>query len=318
MLKSFTNLESDRFGFKTILHIIIGLFIYFLGQFLAEELFNFLLSFTTIEPFTLIDISTPPIVLVVMSLFRLVIPLLLIYLYITKILKMSLCDFRICRPKNIGIWILCAIALPLAVSCFYLLLTSGTFVAHELSKQHILFLFIYGIFYPCIVAGISEEFLFRGFFLRLLEVRWGKYIAIVVPSVLFGILHIFNMTSPNIIDILVLLVAGTSVGIMFSLIAYQSGSIWSSAVVHGIWNLIIIGGILEIGIKPELAIFTYTLKSNSVILTGGAFGIESSLPAIVGYCLVILLAWLLQRRMPVEGKVGLDNIEIDAKEETNN
>ncbi len=39
-----------------------------------------------------------------------------------------------------------------------------------------------------------------------------------------------------------------SVGIIFSLIVYESGSIWSSAIVHGIWNVIIIGEILNINI----------------------------------------------------------------------
>jgi hypothetical protein len=104
------------------------------------------------------------------------------------------------------------------------------------------------------------------------------------------------MENPNTIDVLALLIAGTSVGVMFSMIVYQSGSIWSSAAVHGIWNLIIIGGILGIGTEPGHPIFSYTLNSDSTLLTGGKFGIESSLPAITGYLLIIILAWFLQRK----------------------
>jgi alanine dehydrogenase len=152
------------------------------------------------------------------------------------------------------------------------------------------------IFNTCFVAGITEEVVFRGFIMRLLEIRWNKYVAIIAPSVLFGLLHIFNMENFNIADVLMLLVAGTSVGIMFSTIAYQSGSVWSSALVHGIWNMIVIGGILEISIKPKQSIFTYTLNSNSTLLTGGAFGVESSLPAIIGYGIVIVIALTLLLR----------------------
>lgn len=52
-------------------------------------------------------------------------------------------------------------------------------------------------------------------------ILWGKVAAAVVPSVIFGLLHIINV-DVNLRDIILLLIAGTSVGIMFSLIVYQS------------------------------------------------------------------------------------------------
>ena len=36
--------------------------------------------------------------------------------------------------------------------------------------------------------------------------------------------------------------AGTLSGIMFSLIAVKTGSVWNSGIVHAIWNIIIVGG----------------------------------------------------------------------------
>jgi hypothetical protein len=107
------------------------------------------------------------------------------------------------------------------------------------------------------------------------------------------------MDNPNTVDVIMLLIAGTCVGVMFSLIAYQSGSIWPSAIVHGIWNLIIIGGIFEISNEPARSLFNYTIHSNSTLITGGAFGIEASVPAVVGYGIVIILAIVLQRKKAV-------------------
>jgi len=129
--------------------------------------------------------------------------------------------------------------------------------------------------------------------MRLLERRWNTISAVLAPSVLFGLLHILNMEAPNVIDVTMLVIAGTTVGVMFSLIAMQSGSIWSSAIVHGVWNLAIIGGILQISAEPSPAIFTYTLDSNIALLTGGAFGIEASLPAVTGYVILILVTLAL-------------------------
>lgn len=83
------------------------------------------------------------------------------------------------------------------------------------------------------------------------------------------------------------LVAGTMVGVMFSLITFATKSIWNSAIVHAIWNIIIIGGILWTGTEfDEYSLYSYVLDSKSFLLTGGAFGIESSVVAVVGYIIV--------------------------------
>ena len=52
-------------------------------------------------------------------------------------------------------------------------------------------------------------------------------------------------------SILQLIFAGSIVGILFSLVAYESKSVWNSAIIHGCWNMTIIGGILHIGKEAE-------------------------------------------------------------------
>lgn len=58
-------------------------------------------------------------------------------------------------------------------------------------------------------------------------------IAIFLPSIVFGILHIVG-SDLDLISIVQLIIAGTLVGILFSLIAIESNIIWNSAIVHGI------------------------------------------------------------------------------------
>jgi len=298
MKKSLTNLESDRFGLKTIFHAIMGILILLVCGILSSLPFDLFYSILQAKA----PLLMPLLRAIGQPLINVVLLLLITYFYITKILKLSLTGFRICKPRNAAIWILCAIVLPIIVSCFFIFLTPGTFAITGLSSEQIILRVLNAILSSCLVAGITEEVIFRGFIMRLLEMRWNKYIAIIAPSFLFGVLHIFNMDNPNIVDILMLLIAGTSVGVMFSMIAYQSGSIWPGAIVHGIWNLIIVGMILEISGEPGKAIITYTLHSNSTLLTGGAFGIEASIPAVIGYGIVIILAWIFQRRISVANK----------------
>lgn len=137
---------------------------------------------------------------------------------------------------------------------------------------------------------------FRGFIMSMIEAGSNRICAVMIPSVAFAAFHLVGVDA-NLLGIVQLIVAGTSVGITFSLICYQSGSVCSSVVVHGIWNLMMIGGILDIGTNPsDGSIFTYTIASDQQLITGGSFGIESSLPAIVGYWCVIIIALLLLRK----------------------
>ena len=94
-----------------------------------------------------------------------------------------------------------------------------------------------------------------------------------------------------IVSIIQLLIAGSIVGILFSLIAYESNSFWNNAIVHGIWNMTIIGGILYIGNEADSSsIFNFILDNKSFLISGGDFGIEASVISIFAYLLFIVLA----------------------------
>lgn len=89
-------------------------------------------------------------------------------------------------------------------------------------------------------------------------------------------------------SMLQLLVSGSLVGILFSLIAIESGNIWNSALVHGIWNMAMAGGILHIGkVIDSQVLYNWVLNTDETLWTGGEFGAEASLIAITVYLLVI-------------------------------
>jgi membrane protease YdiL (CAAX protease family) len=292
-MKALTNLQNDKSGLKVVFHAIMGVVLLIAGNVLASLPFDLSYLITGSEPSPLTAVLRPVLTIAVIS--------LLVCLYIRKILKLPLQDFRIRKPKSAILWGIVAFGLPLAVSAFFIFLTPGRFSASGFDTAENTRIILGAVFSSCLTAGITEELVFRGLIMRVLEIRWGKTVAIAAPSVLFGLLHIMNMGDPNVVDILILAAAGSAVGVMFSMITLQRGSSWASAIVHGVWNLIIIGGILGIGAEPSPAIFNYALISKSTLLTGGQFGIEASLPAIIGYCAVIAIAVLLLRESkPVE------------------
>ena len=153
-----------------------------------------------------------------------------------------------------------------------------------------------GVFFIGIAAGFVEEMVFRGVILNCLKERWNLKVAVILPSLLFGIVHILG-TEYSLGSCLLVIVAGTMVGIMFSFIAIESGSVWNSGIVHALWNIIIIGGGLSIGDKVnEDAILSYVLDTKSFALTGGEFGIESSLIALLAYLGVIIITWIMIKK----------------------
>ena len=193
-------------------------------------------------------------------------------------------------------WVVLAILLPAGVIVSYLLIFPGEYVSSGMSNSRAFETVLTGVLYTGIAAGIVEEMVFRGFIFHALEKAWNTWVALIVPSLLFGVVHIIGMDF-SFGSCLLVIVAGTAVGIMFTLIRIESGSIWCSALVHTMWNIIIIGGVLTIsGAPDEYSIATYVLGMKSFAITGGEFGIESSVISLAGYVIVSFLAVLMIKK----------------------
>ncbi len=83
-----------------------------------------------------------------------------------------------------------------------------------------------------IIVAIAEEVLFRGYILKNLMTSFNKYIALIVSSVIFAVMHGFN---PNIdlLGLTNLFLAGILLG--FSYI--YTKNLWFPIALHLSWNL---------------------------------------------------------------------------------
>ena len=214
---------------------------------------------------------------------------------IEKLLKIPLNTLRFRGFKLNIAGIIIAILLPAIVVISYLLM-QGEWAESDISPADKVTVAVTGICYYSIAAGIVEEMVFRGVIMGLLE-KWKNIkIAMIVPSVLFGLIHILNgALSP--MSLFQLAAAGAVVGILFSLIAYHYDNFWNNALVHALWNASTIG-VMHVGTEPyENSIYTYVLNSRSMLITGGDFGIEASIISIIAYSLFIgILALMLRKK----------------------
>mgnify|MGYP003917029803 CR=1 FL=1 len=217
---------------------------------------------------------------------------LFFWIYTIKVLHLKMRSFGI--SFDIKPWgVLFSVLLPAFVVLAFLLIGNGYVNSFAVSDA---ILIVISSILTALKAGIIEEMLFRGFIMKLLENRWNKFVAIFAPSFLFSLLHIPSMETFSVAGVMLLIVSGTLVGIMFSLVAYKGNSISNSAIIHTVWNLVMVTGILHITTEQGYygnPIFSIIIPFDNALLTGAGFGAEASIIAIVGYaciCAVVLLS----------------------------
>lgn len=224
-----------------------------------------------------------------------------IKLFCKKLLKTELSEMGIIKFRLNPVWIITAIGLPLVVD-IVLILTGGEW--HTLEYIGKLDIALSGIFYS-IASGIVEEMVFRGLIMGVIRKNYNIKSAVIVPSVLFGLANLAN-GKLDFISAVQLIIAGTAVGIMFSLIMLNENNFWNNALVHAVWNMSTLG-LMHIGTKKyNLAVFTFVLDSDNRLITGGDFGIrliasgdfgiESSVISIAGYVAVSIIALRLIKK----------------------
>jgi hypothetical protein len=142
-----------------------------------------------------------------------------------------------------------------------------------------------------IFSGFSEEVIFRGFLMRLTEKWLGTWVGLVLSSLLFGLAHLGNAFVG-----LIAVGAIVEAGLMLAAIYLLTRRLWATVAVHGAWNFAQ-GGIFGIAVSGGQAqgIIRPSI-SGSNLLTGGAFGAEASLPAVVVLAITSVVLLAIARR----------------------
>lgn len=146
----------------------------------------------------------------------------------------------------------------------------------------LLLLFLAGF----MLQSYAEELMMRGFVQRIALERFGLWIALFVPSVLFSLLHLGN---PHIS--LLPILSTTFMGLAFALQTFLTGDLWMASGTHCAWNFFMgaFYGLPVSGMSFEASTLHFSIHENG-LWTGGAYGMEASLPATIA---IILFAAML-------------------------
>lgn len=147
-----------------------------------------------------------------------------------------------------------------------------------------------------IESGFMEELIMRAILLRLLMRAFGIWPALVVQAALFGAAHLAN---PNATPVAAAAIA-VEAGLMLAGFYLLTGRLWMSVGVHAAWNFTqgwVWGASVSGMPVTESWLVSKPKPGASEFLSGGAFGPEASLPAmLVGTLVAIVVLWMAWKK----------------------
>jgi len=149
---------------------------------------------------------------------------------------------------------------------------------------------IFNMFPLLVLAGFIEEYIFRGIIFKLSEEMAGTWIAIVIQAAFFGLVHAGN---PNATTFSTVAIA-VEAGILLAAVYMLTRRLWMAIGLHFAWNWVQgpFFGIPVSGI--DINGYLETTVNGPEILTGGAFGAEASIIAVIlcttAGCIILIKA----------------------------
>jgi uncharacterized protein len=140
-----------------------------------------------------------------------------------------------------------------------------------------------------IASAFMEELLFRGILFRWIEAFGGSWAALAVTSALFGLGHLPNPNATWVSSLAITVEAGIMLGGAYML----TRSLWLAMGLHAAWNFTQ-GFVFGVPVSGENVHGLVQAKlSGPVLLSGGAFGLEASIIAVllcvpVGVAMIVL------------------------------
>jgi membrane protease YdiL (CAAX protease family) len=144
-----------------------------------------------------------------------------------------------------------------------------------------------------LIAAVTEEVLMRGVLFRIVEENLGSWIALALSAAAFGALHAFNPGATLTSSIAIALEAGVLLAAVFMV----TRRLWMVIGLHTAWNFTE-GGIFGASVSGGDAHGMLASHFHGPdVLTGGAFGPEASIVAVL-ICLAagVTFLWIAGRR----------------------
>ncbi len=178
----------------------------------------------------------------------------------------------------------------LAITAAFLIMLALGGVTIRGTNSDAIAVLAYGIILQAFVA-CGEELSFRQYIFEDLDRAAGRKAAIALSAIGFALLHINSMLSfgADIVSISVGLVTISLAGTLLAIL-YIYGGLLSAIGFHFFWNYLQYH-VLGLGLRGEIPSVLDVAQTGNVLLTGGPFGPEVSLPGLAVMLIALGLVW---------------------------
>jgi membrane protease YdiL (CAAX protease family) len=265
--------DSTIKGWQRILLLIIPyFFIVVLFQFIGQLIIN---------GGVIHDIAIPQTLLqhLIVSFFDLLGTLLILYLFVRVVDDEPFVNigFQITnrlKDNIIGLFL----GLIIMSLAYIILIHTGDIIYIETKFNLESIVLSIGLF---ITVALAEEILFRGYILRNLMYSFNKYVALLLSSTLFSLMHSAN---PNMdwFSFLNLFLAGILLGISY----INTKNLWFPIALHFSWNFFQTLFGFNVSGQDLYSLIEFKIKEKN-IFNGGYFGFEGSIFSIIIQVMII-------------------------------
>lgn len=194
--------------------------------------------------------------------------------------------------KNIGLGLFLGF---LQISTYVLLDMGSGVLGYQGMNLGNLNLFFLAYFIAFFIQSTSEEVLVRGLLTRALFDKFGKKIAIILPSIFFGLLHLGNEGVTVLSTLNTILV-----GIFFAKLLFYTDNIMVTSGAHAGWNfsMAMIYGLNVSGFSGFDSLLNFKILSYN--LYDKTYGPEGSIVVTFIEIISILIIFYLEKRKGVK------------------
>ena len=151
-------------------------------------------------------------------------------------------------------------------------------------------------------AAAMEEILCRGGMINICLKYYNKVAAIIISSIIFALMHIFNGNFGWVGCLNIFLL-----GVVMALYYVYRKNLWYPILIHLAWNYVQ-GPVLGFSVSgTQTPQFITQEQHGSTLLTGGEFGFEGSIIATIILLIACIVAYFHFNKIPAEQEI-VENI----------
>jgi membrane protease YdiL (CAAX protease family) len=155
-------------------------------------------------------------------------------------------------------------------------------------------------------AAFNEELIARGYLFAVARRAGGPVVALATTSIFFGLLHIAN-PGASAMSVTVVALAGVFLGAVF----LATNSLYAAWLAHFAWNfgMAVLFHVPVSGLPMEMPAYRF-VDAGPDWATGGAWGPEAGVPAVISMLVGIGILWYRGKRRRATGTVSSSGREL--------